>query len=758
MSDIILSRLDELMARLTDVEARLETLERMVQAGVGARPRPVEGVTPPPPTQWPGAALRAFPPPPPPPSPMPPPPPAMTPRPIAPVIATPAAARTLETMIGRNWTSWVGGIVVVLGVVFFLKYARDQGWLMLSPMARVMIAVGAGVALGIAGEWVCRLGMRVLSAALSGAGVAVAMAAFFAAPTLFDPPVFSTRVAFIGVCALGAVGIWRSLRINAISVAVIAMLGAYLAPAILRSGRDESLILIGYLGALAVVGWSLAYLKPRWGGLRWFTWACTTLWMAAWIIWYPLRGQHRPLALAAVAFFFAGFIGECFLTLHRAFRMRNEADEGATPRFTVRLENSLSTLSMLTTAGTFGACYALLRGLTGPGELLHLGPATGMAIGLAAVHAMIASATPSRQFSRSSWIQAGALVTLAAPLALGRVAITLSWLTLSLALAGLGWRRPGNRALRVWAIVLLGLGLVRVFSFDLMEASLRAAEWRIGEQEISPWLLLAWGTAAFSHVVAWLCASVKPVTSEAATVRLSSKTGLALSAIGTAVFFAASAASWNGAGLTLLLMAWVAATLALAHWGEALAYAQQAAIALLLIAVKWVIFDALGPIVQHWAEAGAIIPVWNLIALAGALLVVMTVWLGRWAPAKLKPIVPVAVAGLGFAWLNFETLRAVDYFSATFADFVTAKQVALSVLWAVVGLAAVVVGFARHLRPLRYAALTLLGVTLVKILLVDLAQIRPVYRILSFLAVGGLLLCVSFVYHRQNEERRTLEG
>src|SRR5438477_224969 len=222
MSEMILGRLDDLAARLAGVEARVETLEWVVQGEKTARTGPVEVVASPAP--WSAAALRASPP-----SPPPPPPPSSLPPPLA----------------------------------------------------------------------------------------------------------------IVGVCVLGAVGIWRSLRINAISVAVIAMLGAYLAPAILRSGRDESLILIGYLGALAVVGWSLAYLKPRWGELRWFTWACTVLWMAAWIIWYPLRGQHRPLALSAVAFFFAGFIGECFLTLHRAFRLRNEADEGAMPRFSVRLENSL---------------------------------------------------------------------------------------------------------------------------------------------------------------------------------------------------------------------------------------------------------------------------------------------------------------------------------------------------------------------------------------------------------------------------------
>src|SRR5688572_20394097 len=33
---------------------------------------------------------------------------------------------SLESLIGKNWTSWVGAIVVVLGVLFFLKYAWDQ--------------------------------------------------------------------------------------------------------------------------------------------------------------------------------------------------------------------------------------------------------------------------------------------------------------------------------------------------------------------------------------------------------------------------------------------------------------------------------------------------------------------------------------------------------------------------------------------------------------------------------------------------------
>ena len=41
--------------------------------------------------------------------------------------------------------------------------------------------------------------------------------------------------------------------------------------------------------------------------------------------------------------------------------------------------------------------------------------------------------------------------------------------------------------------------------------------------------------------------------------------------------------------------------------------------------------------------------------------------------------------------------------------------------------------------------------TLAKILVIDMAEVKAIWRILSFVAVGLLLLCVSFVYHRQTE-------
>src|SRR5688500_12866502 len=107
--------------------------------------------------------------------------PAVVEPPPVPSMKLESPTRSLEELIGQNWASWVGAVVLFLGVVFFLKYAWDQGWLVVPPAARVAAAIAAGGALAAAGEWVHRRSMRALAGTLYGAGAAVVIAAFFAA-------------------------------------------------------------------------------------------------------------------------------------------------------------------------------------------------------------------------------------------------------------------------------------------------------------------------------------------------------------------------------------------------------------------------------------------------------------------------------------------------------------------------------------------------------------------------------------------------
>ncbi len=82
-------------------------------------------------------------------------------------------------------------------------------------------------------------------------------------------------------------------------------------------------------------------------------------------------------------------------------------------------------------------------------------------------------------------------------------------------------------------------------------------------------------------------------------------------------------------------------------------------------------------------------------------------------------------------------------------------QMALSVLWAgyAAGLAAL--GFVRRIASARWAALALFALTIVKAMLVDIAQLQQIYRIIVFAVLGILLLLVAWSYHRAFHSRES---
>jgi len=75
-------------------------------------------------------------------------------------------------------------------------------------------------------------------------------------------------------------------------------------------------------------------------------------------------------------------------------------------------------------------------------------------------------------------------------------------------------------------------------------------------------------------------------------------------------------------------------------------------------------------------------------------------------------------------------------------------QVLVSALWGLVGLCALLAGLRRDLREVRIAGLALLLATVAKVFLYDLSTLGSVYRVLSFLALGALLLAASYAYQR----------
>jgi hypothetical protein len=111
-----------------------------------------------------------------------------------------------------------------------------------------------------------------------------------------------------------------------------------------------------------------------------------------------------------------------------------------------------------------------------------------------------------------------------------------------------------------------------------------------------------------------------------------------------------------------------------------------------------------------------------------------------------------ALAGLVvvFVWLN---LAIADWFSSgpmltVSFERLPARDLATSIVWALYALAILALGMARQSTGLRWVSLTLLMVTIAKVFLYDLGELRDLYRVASLLGLAISLILVSIAYQR----------
>ena len=68
--------------------------------------------------------------------------------------------------------------------------------------------------------------------------------------------------------------------------------------------------------------------------------------------------------------------------------------------------------------------------------------------------------------------------------------------------------------------------------------------------------------------------------------------------------------------------------------------------------------------------------------------------------------------------------------------------------WGLEGVALLTAGFPLRDRVLRLSGLALFLVCLLKLFLYDLNQLETLYRILSFIVLGAIMVAVSWIYTR----------
>jgi uncharacterized membrane protein len=123
-----------------------------------------------------------------------------------------------------------------------------------------------------------------------------------------------------------------------------------------------------------------------------------------------------------------------------------------------------------------------------------------------------------------------------------------------------------------------------------------------------------------------------------------------------------------------------------------------------------------------------------------------------------RPFLHLAVIALNVLALIALTREVADYFDRQMLtvgnQWQHYRQIALvrgftySAIWLIYGAGLVAVGFRKRSAFLRWQALILIAFTTGKIFLYDMSQLGGSYRILSFIALGAVLLGISFIYQR----------
>ncbi len=187
------------------------------------------------------------------------------------------AALNWEQFLGVKLFAWAAGLALFLGVGFFLKWSFDRGWI--TPPVRVAMGFAAGLGLLVGGLRLPRPRYAATVQSLTAAGVLILYADVFASFAFYH--FINGAAAFILMGLVTATAFLLALRLDAPAVAILGLLGGFLAPPLLSTGQDRPFALFGYI-ALLDCGLLAVVLRRRWSYLSLLAAIATVIMQFGW--------------------------------------------------------------------------------------------------------------------------------------------------------------------------------------------------------------------------------------------------------------------------------------------------------------------------------------------------------------------------------------------------------------------------------------------------------------------------------------------
>lgn len=182
----------------------------------------------------------------------------------------------LEKFIGENLINKIGILILVLGISFFVKFAIDKEWI--NEPARVGIGILCGsLVMAIAHK------LKKNYAAFSSVLVAGAISIFYFTISIafHEYHLFSQTVAFVIMVVITAFSTLVSVSYNRQELAVLSLIGGFAVPFMVSTGSGNYLVLFTYIAILNIGILAIAYFK-KWKIVTILAFVFTSLLFAVW--------------------------------------------------------------------------------------------------------------------------------------------------------------------------------------------------------------------------------------------------------------------------------------------------------------------------------------------------------------------------------------------------------------------------------------------------------------------------------------------
>ena len=613
------------------------------------------------------------------------------------VASAPRPGLDFEDILGRRVLAWVGSVAVVLGVAFFFAMAVRRGWI--DETTRVVLAYFGSTALLAIGLYLYERQGRTQAAL---ATVATAIAALYASTTaatalyeVVEPAIGLGIAGLIGAAATAIAVRWNSPIVGGVGI-----VGALLAPVLVDAGTSGvalAFMAIALVAATAVLVWR------RWDWLAIAAFVVSAPQLISWVVAH--HDDALVLTLVVTALFWAVYV-----VAAAGYELRVPSE---------RLRFSSASLLLTNALLVTGMGWAVLEARE------HGDAGTSWVIGAAVVHVVLGSLSLRGRISREIALLSLAigvgLTAIAVALALDGPAVVAAWSVEAVVLTWLG-RRLGVARAYIASGVFLLLALVHTLVVDAHPGHLVDTDWRA----IVAVALVACASFASARLYAGRWREPRVLADALGVAAVAYLVPIALEDVAVVV-------AWAALGVALALLG------PRGYVGElgvaAPAFVALAALHTLVLEAPP---DALRGGVDSLPSAALAILAVGAAALACARLV-------DW-PREVERSLEVVGAG---AAVYLPSVAIVDV-TATGGPLEPGQtpQVLLSAFWSVTGVAALVYGLMRDDRRFRIGGLTLLGIAVAKVYLYDLGALDEIYRVLSFIALGLLLLAGAFAYQR----------